>query len=53
MRGLSFVLVVLASLVASVIVYLATGGAFVFFFLPLLLGLPLLGRGRGRPRPLK
>jgi hypothetical protein len=40
-------LVVLAAVAVSVAVYFATGGHFVFFFLPLLFGLPLLGRRRG------
>ena len=35
-----------AAIVLSVIVWYASGGRFLFFFLPLLLGLPLLGRGR-------
>jgi hypothetical protein len=39
-------MVALGAIALSVIVYLATGGHFVFFFLPLLFGLPLLGRRR-------
>lgn len=35
-----------AAVVVSVVVWYATGGRFVFFVLPLLLGLPLLGRRR-------
>lgn len=53
MRPATILFVVVAALVVSVLVYMATGGAFVFFFLPLLLGLPLLGRrrqGDGRRR---
>jgi hypothetical protein len=37
-------MVVAAALVVSVLVYMATGGHFVFFALPLLFGLPFLGR---------
>lgn len=51
MRGLSLLIVVLVALIASVVLYLATGGAFVSFFLPLVLGLPLL-RARRRQRPI-
>lgn len=39
-------LIVLIALAVSVAVYFATGGRFIFFVLPLLFGLPLLGRGR-------
>lgn len=35
-----------AAVITSVLVYLGTGGHFVFFALPLLFGLPLLGRRR-------
>lgn len=47
------ILVVLGAIALSVVVWLATGGHFVFFFLPLLFGLPFLGRRGGageRPR---
>lgn len=37
---------VAAAIVVAVVVWYASGGRFVFFFLPLLIGLPLLGRGR-------
>lgn len=37
---------VVAAIVISVVVWYATGGRFLFFFLPLLIGLPLLGRTR-------
>jgi hypothetical protein len=47
MRAPVMLLVVLAAVAVSVAVYFATGGHFVFFFLPLLFGLPLLGRRRG------
>jgi hypothetical protein len=50
-RGLGLLIVGLGGLIASVVVYLATGGAFVFFFLPLVLGLLLLG-GRRRQGPI-
>ena len=46
MRGLTMLLIALAAIGISVVVYLATGGHFVFFFLPLLFGLPLLRRRR-------
>jgi hypothetical protein len=45
-RPLTLLLVVAAAIAISVAVYYATGGTFVFFFLPLLFGLPLLGRRR-------
>ena len=35
-----------AAVVVAVVVWYASGGRFVFFFLPLLLGLPLMGRSR-------
>jgi hypothetical protein len=44
-------LLVLAALAISVAVYLVTGGQFVFFALPLLFGLPLLGRRREQRLP--
>ncbi len=47
MRVAAMLFVVLAALGLSVAVYKATGGHFVFFFLPLLFGLPLLRRRRG------
>ena len=46
MRGLALALSVLAGLVISILVYLATGGMFVFLFLPLLFCLRLIGRVR-------
>jgi hypothetical protein len=46
MRPLTMLLVVAAAIAISVAVYFATGGAFVFFFLPLLFGLPFLARRR-------
>ncbi len=39
-------IVALGAVALSVAIYFATGGHFVFFFLPLLFGLPLLGRRR-------
>jgi hypothetical protein len=45
-RGMTLLLVVAAAIAISVAVYLATGGRFVFFFLPLLFGLPFLFRRR-------
>jgi hypothetical protein len=47
MRATTMLLVALAAVLVSVLVYMATGGLFVFFALPLLFGLPLLGRRRG------
>lgn len=47
MRGTTLLLVALAAVLVSVLIYMATGGHFVFFALPLLFGLPLLGRRRG------
>lgn len=47
MRGTTLLLVALTAILISVLVYLATGGHLVFFALPLLFGLPLLGRRRG------
>lgn len=38
-------IIVLAAIAISVAIYLATGGRFIFFALPLLFGLPLLGGG--------
>lgn len=46
MRPASLLLVGLAALGVSVLVYQATGGHFIFFALPLL-ALPLLRRRRG------
>jgi hypothetical protein len=44
---LPFMLVIAAvALAVSFVVWKLTGGTVVFFFLPLLLGLPLLGRRR-------
>ena len=47
MRGTTMLLVALAAVLISVLIYMATGGRFVFFALPLLFGLPLLGRRGG------
>jgi hypothetical protein len=46
MRPLTMLIVAAIALVVSVAVWYATGGHFVFFALPLLFGLPLLGRRR-------
>ena len=40
-----------AAVVLSLLVWRLTGGAVVFFFLPLLFGLPLLGRRRPTDEP--
>ncbi|WP_374512779.1 hypothetical protein [Brevundimonas sp.] len=37
---------VVAAIGIAVVVWYASGGRFLFFFLPLLIGLPLLGRTR-------
>ena len=37
-------IVTTVAILASILIYLATGGHFVFFALPLVFGLPLLGR---------
>lgn len=37
---------IVAAMLVAVVVWYASGGRFLFFFLPLLFGLPLLGRGR-------
>ncbi len=47
MRALTMLVVALVAVLVSVAVWYATGGHFIFFFLPLLFGLPLLGRRRG------
>lgn len=45
-------LILLATVAISVAVWFATGGRFVFFFLPLLFGLPLVfRRGPRGPAP--
>jgi len=41
-------IIILAAIAISVAIYFATGGRFIFFALPLLFGLPFLGRGRRR-----
>ena len=46
MRLGTMLIVALAAIGVSVAVYLATGGHFVFFALPLLFALPLMGRRR-------
>ena len=46
MRPLTLLIVALVAVGLSVGIYRLTGGHFVFFFLPLLFGLPLLGRRR-------
>jgi hypothetical protein len=48
MRLSLHLIIILAAIAVSVAIYFATGGRFIFFALPLLLGLPLLGRGRRR-----
>ena len=47
MRASTMVLVTLAAVALSVAIWRLTGGHVAFFFLPLLFGLPLLGRRRG------
>ena len=47
MRASTMVLVTLAAVALSVAIWRLTGGHLVFFFLPLLFGLPFLGRRRG------
>lgn len=39
-------LIIIAAIALSVVIYYASGGRFIFFALPLLFGLPLLGRRR-------
>ena len=55
MRPLTILIVAAVAIAVSVAIWFATGGHFVFFALPLLFGLPLLGRRRrqaeGLPRP--
>lgn len=46
MRLLTMLIVAAAAVAISVAIWYATGGHFVFFALPLLFGLPLLGRRR-------
>ena len=46
MRWTTMLALACAALIVSVLIYLATGGRFVFFALPLLLGLPFIGRRR-------
>lgn len=48
MRLTTMLIVALAAVIVSVLIYLATGGHFVFFALPLLFGLPFFGRRRHR-----
>jgi hypothetical protein len=47
MRVSTMLLVTLAAVALSVAIWRLTGGHVAFFFLPLLIGLPLLGRRRG------
>ena len=47
MRASTMVLVTLAAVAISVVIWRLTGGHVAFFFLPLLIGLPFLGRRRG------
>jgi len=44
---MTLLLVALIAILVSVLVYISTGGHLVFFALPLLFGLPWLGRRRG------
>lgn len=46
MRATTMLIVAVIAIAISVAVYFATGGHLVFFALPLLFGLPLLGRRR-------
>lgn len=46
MRISTTLLIAMVSVLISVAIWWATGGKFAFFFLPLLFGLPFLGRGR-------
>ena len=46
MRPVTMLLVAAAAIAVSIAVYSATGGHFIFFALPLLFGLPFLGRRR-------
>lgn len=46
MRPLTMLLAALAAVAVSVAVYFVSGGHVLFFFLPLLLVLPMLGRRR-------
>lgn len=46
MRPVTMLIVAAIAVAVSVAVYYATGGHLVFFALPLLFGLPLLGRRR-------
>lgn len=48
MRPLTMLVVVVVAIAISIGIYMATGGHLVFFALPLLFGLPLLGRRRRR-----
>ncbi|MDB5468166.1 MAG: hypothetical protein JWQ46_2928 [Phenylobacterium sp.] len=47
MRPVTMLIIALGAVALSVAIYAATGGRLVFFFLPLLFGLPFLGRRRG------
>ena len=47
MRASTIVLVTLAAVTLSVAIWRLIGGHVAFFFLPLMFGLPLLGRRRG------
>lgn len=44
MRGSTLALVAAGAVGLCLLIYAATGGRFMFFFLPLLFGLPLLRR---------
>lgn len=46
MRLQTTLMVAIAGLLLSLAIWWATGGKFAFFFLPILLGLPMLGRNR-------
>lgn len=46
MRPMTMLIVAAVAIAISVAIWYATGGNFVFFALPLLFGLPLLGRRR-------
>lgn len=49
MRGGATLLIVLIAVAVSIAVWVASGGRFFFFVLPLLFGLPFLARGRRGP----
>ena len=46
MRGRTLLLMALASVVVSVVLWQASGGRIAFLFLPLVFAVPLLGRRR-------